>query len=80
VVARFCAEEQRTFWEVHRHIDGLIDEDIIEEEQGQFIKLWLRANSQGNIEEQPLHLTLNPAINAAREFTRWCFDHLNTYL
>ena len=80
VVARFCAEEQRTFWEVHRHIDGLIDKEIIKEEQGQFIKLWLRANSQGDIEDQTLHLTMNPAINAAREFTRWCFDHMNTNL
>jgi hypothetical protein len=80
LVARFCVEEQRTYWEVHCQINKLIDEEAIDEDSGKFIKMWLRANAQGDVDDPKLHLALNPAINGARDFTKWCFDHLNTFL
>ena len=78
VVAQFCAEEQHTFWEAHGHMDKLIEEEIIDEEQGKFLKMWLQANCQGDIDDQALQGL--SAINGSRDFTKWCFDHLNTFL
>ena len=80
LVARFCVEEQRTYWEVHCYINKLIDEEAIDKDGGKFLKIWLRANCQGDMEDPKLHLALNSAINGARDFTKWCFDHLNTFL
>jgi hypothetical protein len=77
-VAQFCAEEQHAFWEAHGHMDKLIEEEIIDEEQGKFLKMWLQANCQGDIDDQALQGL--SAINGSRDFTKWCFDHLNTFL
>ena len=80
LVAKVCVEEQHTYWEVHCHINKLIDTEDIGEADGKFLKMWLRANCQGSIDDPKLHLALIPAINGARDFTKWCFDHLNTFL
>jgi hypothetical protein len=79
-VVIFCAEEQRTFWDVHRIIDKLIADNTIEEDDGEFLKCWLCAVTQGDPASPQLGLDLLPAINANRDFVEWSFHHLDSFL
>jgi hypothetical protein len=79
-VAFFCTEAQRTFWEIHQFMDGLVTEGAITEEDGEFLRCWMRAATQGDPTRPALGLELMPAVNANRNFAEWCCHHLDSFL
>jgi hypothetical protein len=57
LVAKFCAMDQRTFWEVHSYVNTLINDEIIDEEQGEFLKMWAPGQLSGKHRRPSLAFT-----------------------